>query len=180
VLAVPQVLLEFAYPTMLPVAILSLTLATLLRGPVGRRLRTDPRVAWLLLASMGGIHALTIAPSREALTTAITGPITCDFSRLGLAPLSVYARFDDPFFNIAVFVPLGFAIGLLPTGRRKLVLAIAALLLPVAIETTQAVLVAMGRACQSGDVFDNAFGALTGLALGLVAFRFTADSNTAP
>ncbi|HEY5630011.1 MAG TPA: VanZ family protein [Candidatus Limnocylindrales bacterium] len=179
-LPVPQVLLDVAYPTMLPVAILSLILATLLCGPVGRRLRTGPRVAWLLLASVGGILALTIAPSREALTTPITGPITCDFSRLGLAPLSVYARFEDPFFNIVVFVPLGFAIGLLPTGRPKLVLAIAALMLPLAIETTQAVVVAMGRACQSGDVFDNGFGALIGLALGLVAFRLTAHSRTAP
>ena len=59
-------------------------------------------------------------------------------------------------------------------------LAIAALLLPVAIETTQAVVVAMGRACQSGDVLDNAFGALIGLALGLVAFRFRAHSDTTP
>lgn len=179
-LPVPDILQEFAYPAMLPVGILSVILATLLRGPVARRLRTDPRVAWLLVASVGGILALTIAPSREALTTAITGPITCDFSRMGLASLSVYARFDDPFLNIAGFVPLGFAIGLLPTGRRKLVLAIAALLLPVAIETTQAVVVAMGRACQSGDVFDNGFGALIGLALGLVAFRFRAHSDTTP
>ncbi len=177
---VPDVLLQFAYPTMLPVGILSVILATLLRDPVARRLRTERGVAWLLLTSVGVILALTIAPSREALTAAITGPITCDFSRIGLAPLQVYARLDDPFLNIAVFVPLGFAIGLLPTGRPKLALAIAALLLPVAIETTQAAVVAMGRACQSGDVFDNEFGALIGLALGLVAFRLTVHSDSAP
>ena len=68
-------------------------------------------------------------------------------------------------------MPLGFAIGLLPPGRQKLAIAIGALLLPVAIETTQAVVVVLGRACESGDVFDNGLGVLIGLALGVLALR---------
>jgi len=165
----PHYWLEFRYPTMLPVALASLVIATLVRKAVARRLRTDPGVAWLLVASFGCILALTIAPSRQALTTGVTGPVTCDLSRIGLASWATYARMDDPFLNIVAFVPLGLAIGLLPPGRPKLALAIAAGLLPLAIETTQALAVSMGRSCESGDVFDNLFGLAIGLAIGLTA-----------
>ena len=167
--SLPHYWLEFRYPTMLPAGVLALVLATLVCRRVARRLKTEPGVAWLLVAGLGGVLALTIAPSREALTVGVTGPVTCDFSRFGPASLSVYAQMDDPFLNVMMFVPLGLAIGLLPPGRQKLVIAVAAALLPVAIETTQALIVGMGRACESGDVFDNVFGLLIGLAIGLAA-----------
>jgi glycopeptide antibiotics resistance protein len=165
----PHYWLEFRYPTMLPVGIAAFVLATILRHPVARRLKTHSGVAWLLMAGLGGVLALTIAPSRLALTDGVTGPIQCNLSRIGLAPLSVYARMEDPFLNVVVFVPLGLAVGLLPPGRPKLVIAIAALLLPLAIETTQALVVAMGRSCEAGDVFDNEFGLLVGSGVGLLA-----------
>jgi len=153
---------------MLPAGILSLVVATVLCRSVARRLRTRPAVAWLLLASLGGILAVTIAPSRLALTAGVAGPVACDLSRLGPAPLWVYQRLDDPFLNILIFIPLGLAIGLLPPGRARLAIAVGGLLLPVAIEATQALVVAMGRACQAGDVFDNASGLLIGLGAGLL------------
>ncbi len=164
----PHALLQARYPTMLPAGILSLVIATALCRRVARRLRTRPAVAWLLLAGFGGILAVTIAPSRRALTVGVSGPVTCDLSRLGPAPLWVYARLDDPLLNILAFVPLGIAIGLLPAGRPRLALAIAGALLPLAIETTQALVVALGRACESGDVFDNVLGLLIGLGVGLL------------
>ncbi len=161
--------LAFRYPTMLPAVIIALGAATLLCRRVARRLGTEAWVAWLLMAGLGAVLALTIAPSRQALTSGVRGPIHCDLSRFGLAPWSVYARMDDPFLNVMAFIPLGIAIGLLPAGRPRLALAVAAALLPLAIEATQEIVVAMGRACESGDVFDNAFGLLVGLGFGLLA-----------
>lgn len=166
------------YPTMLPASLVTLVVATLLRQRIATRLRTAPAVAWLLLASVGGALSLTIAPSRQALTVGVNGPITCDLSRLGLASWSVYARMDDPFLNVLAFVPLGLAIGLLPPGRPKLAIAVLAALLSPAIEATQALVVAMGRACESGDVFDNLFGLLLGLAAGLVAHALLAHRRS--
>ena len=160
---------EFRYPTILPVAILAIVLATLLCTAVAHRLGTGRRVAWLLMASLGFILALTIAPSRQALTVGMTGPVACDLSRIGPASLATYARMDDPFLNILVFVPFGLAVGLLPAGRAKWSILVAAVLLSPAIETTQALVVAMGRSCESGDIFDNLFGLAIGVAVGLLA-----------
>lgn len=57
------------------------------------------------------------------------------------------------------------AIGLLPASRARNGVVIMALLLPPAVELTQGVVVALDRACQGGDVFDN----LVGLGIGLIA-----------
>ena len=64
-----------------------------------------------------------------------------------------------------MFIPLGFAIAMVPRSRRKAAVLAAAVALPFVIEATQLVVTPLGRACQSADVVDN----LTGLVLGLVA-----------
>ncbi len=49
-----------------------------------------------------------------------------------------------------------------------------AIALPVAIETTQLVIPALERGCQSADVFDNLTGLVIGLVLGTLARLLTA------
>ncbi len=146
--------------------VLALVVATLLFRPVARRLGVRGLTAWLLLVATGAILALTLTPSREAITAGVTGSISCDLSRLGPASLGEYRRFDDPSLNILLFIPLGMVIGAI--GRRpvRVRLALAALLLSPAVEATQAVVVPLGRACQGGDLFDNTLGLVAGLALG--------------
>jgi len=63
-----------------------------------------------------------------------------------------------------MFMPFGLAIGLLARSRPKALLVIVAIALPFVIETTQLLVPALERGCQSADVIDN----LTGLALGLL------------
>ncbi len=152
------------YPPILPGLILALVASLLLSGPVARRLRTHRGIGWLLLMSLGAILAVTLTPSREAVAFGVQGTVGCDLSRVGPASLAVYARRDDPILNVLLFIPLGVVIGLLPTSRQKVLLIIGALLLPITIEGTQAVVVVLDRACQGGDVFDN----LAGLCFGLV------------
>lgn len=154
------------YPPILPGVILALVLAFVLRTWVARRIGTGRIAAWMLLASLGVVLAITLTPSREALSMGASGPVTCDLSRLGPASLATYLRRDDPFLNVLMLIPLGVVIGQLDRDQHRRALALAAFLLPVAIEVTQAVVVPLGRACQGGDVFDNVAGLAIGLAIG--------------
>ena len=89
---------ESRYPTILPVAIIAIVLATVLCTAAARRLGTGRGVAWLLMASLGFILALTIAPSRQALTVGVTGPVASligpTFAPEELAGRKVVALFD--------------------------------------------------------------------------------------
>ena len=155
------------YPPILPGLLLAAVLSVALTPATARRLRIAWPHAGLLLISLGIILAATLTPSREALDHGVVGTVGCDLSRIGPAPFAEYARRDDPILNVAMFFPLGLAIGLLPPSRPRLLALLAALLLPFAIEGTQAVVVVLDRACQGGDVFDNLSGLMLGLAPGL-------------
>ena len=152
------------YPPILPGLAGALLVSLLFRSVVGRRLEIGRMHAWLLLISVGIILAVTLTPSRGSLEFGTQGTIGCDLSRIGPAPLSVYARLDDPILNVLLLIPLGATIGYMPTSRARRWLIVAAVLLPIAIETTQALVVILDRACQGGDVFDN----LAGLSVGLL------------
>jgi hypothetical protein len=127
---------------------------------------------WLLLFSVGLIVSATLTPSREALRHGAVGLGTCDMSRIGFPTLSEFINLDDTAFNVLLFLPLGFAVGLLPRRRDRLSLALVGVLMPVAIELTQLVVVALDRACQSSDVFNNVTGMLIGLAVGWVGHLY--------
>jgi glycopeptide antibiotics resistance protein len=155
------------YPPIFPGIAIALVLAIVLCTWVARRLGTGRLTAWLLLAFLGVILAVTLTPSREALGTGVTGQVSCDLSRIGPASLGTYLRRGDPILNVLMLVPLGLVIGQLDPRQHRRALALAAFLLPVAIEVTQAVVVPLGRACQGGDVFDNSAGLVIGLVLGV-------------
>jgi hypothetical protein len=152
------------YPWFVPGAAISIVLAVLLAGAVARRLGISRGVAWLLLASLGTIVAVTLTPARGAPLPALFGQATtCDLTRIGPAQWAEYLQLGDTTFNVVLFIPLGVAIGLLGGSRRNAAIILGAIILPFAIEAIQAAATPLGRACQSADVFDN----LTGLALGL-------------
>src|SRR5690606_16552749 len=93
-----------------------------------------------------------------------TAPAGCDLRRMLPASPSVLVRDDDAAPNVALFVPLGVGIALVPRPHRLrlLVLAIA---LPFVVEGLQLALPVLGRGCESADAVDN----LTGLAVGFGA-----------
>ena len=109
------------------------------------------------------IVAATLTPLHGDLNFAAVGG-TCDFSRMGLAPIRDLLRMGDTSLNVFLFMPLGIAIGLIGRSRPKAVVLAGAIALPFVIETTQLLVPALDRGCQSADVFDN----LTGLAVGLI------------
>jgi hypothetical protein len=151
-------------PWFVPGVVVSLVIAFGLCRAFGRKLGAPPPVAFAIVAAFGVIVSATLTPVNDALSFGEVGTGTCDFSRIGLAPLSELLRINDTSLNVALFMPLGFAVALIDARRRRLALIVASLVLPFVIETIQLVAPILHRGCQSADVSDN----LTGLVIGLV------------
>ena len=149
-------------PWLLPGIALSAAIGLLVGRRVGRVFRTTPAVGSALVLGFGLVISATLTPLRAGLDFDSTGVGTCDLSRMGLAPLRELLRIGDTSLNVLLFIPLGFAIGLIPRSPRMVGLALVAVVSPFVVEAAQLVLPILGRGCQSADVFDN----LTGLVLG--------------
>jgi glycopeptide antibiotics resistance protein len=167
-------------PWFLPGAAIALLVSLAVSGAVCRALRVRRPVAWAMVLSLGVILAATMTPQWEALAFGAQGPSSCDFSRIGLAPLSELLRFGDTSGNVLMFIPLGVTIALVPRSRRKVVVLIAAIALPFAIETAQLLLPVLDRACESADVVDNLTGLVVGLGGGVVAGWFARSRARRP
>jgi hypothetical protein len=135
---------------------------------VARHLRIERTIGFLLPLTLGVIAAATLTPGREALESGMAGMGGCDFRRILPAGLPELREVAETRLNIALLVPLGMILGLLPRGRARAILAVGALALPFAIEAFQMFALPLDRACESADVIDN----LTGLAIGLVVGGF--------
>jgi glycopeptide antibiotics resistance protein len=159
------------YALFWPGVFLAAVVALILGGRVARRLRTVAPIGFLLVFGLGLIAAATLTPSRDALRFGALGNPTCDTSRIGLVPLDAILHVRDPAFNLALYLPLGLAIGMLPGGRARRGLIVASLLLSPAIELTQLLVRPLGRACQTSDMSDNITGLLIGLAAGWLIAR---------
>jgi glycopeptide antibiotics resistance protein len=156
-------------PWFLPGVAIAVIVSIAASDVVGRALRVRRPVAWAMVLSLGVILAATMTPQWEALAFGAQGSSSCDFSRIGLAPLSGLLRFGDTSGNVLLFIPLGVTIALMPRSRRKAVVLIAAIALPFAIEIAQLLLPVLDRACESADVVDNLTGLVLGLGGGVVA-----------
>jgi glycopeptide antibiotics resistance protein len=157
--------LRHVLPWFLPGTALAAVVGLLAGRPLARALRTSYWVACLLVVGFGMVVAATLTPLRGAFNPDAIGG-TCDLSRIGLAPLGDLLRFGDSSLNVALFIPLGVALGLLPGSKGKVMLVVGAIAMPFVIETTQLLVPALERGCQSADVFDNLTGLLVGLLIG--------------
>jgi glycopeptide antibiotics resistance protein len=152
-------------PWFLPGFAISIVLGAILARPVARVFRVHPLLGFALIVSFGIIISATLTPLHGDLNFAAVGG-TCDLSRIGLAPIREVLRIGDTSLNIAMFMPFGLAIGLLARSRPKALLLAAAIALPFVIETTQLLVPALERGCQSADVVDNLTGLVVGLLIG--------------
>ena len=155
-----------AVPWFLPAVAVWLVVGLVTASRIAAGLRIRAIHAFALVLSFGVIFSATLTPQWAAVAHGATGPTTCDLSRLGLASLREYLLLGDTGGNVLMFAPLGVALGLLPRSRDKVVLIVAAVILPLGIETTQLMLGFLDRACQSGDVVDNVAGLVVGLVVG--------------
>ncbi len=159
-----------------PGVAITIVLGIALSPRAARALKVGWPVALILILGFGLIVSATLTPSREAVRFGAVGTGTCDLGRIGIASIREVLDMGDPTFNILLYVPLGFAIGLFPSSRRKVALIVAAIALPFVIETIQLVAISLDRACQSADVSDNLTGLVVGLVLGVVTGRLAGSA----
>lgn len=157
-------------PWLVPGCVLGFAASTVLSRAAARWLHASRPVAWVLLMTVSVILAGTLTPLN------ISDPLqasarTCDLSRTGLPPLDELRWPSDVIGNVLVFVPLGFAIALVPWSRHKAAVLVAAAALPVVIELVQLAASVLHRACESADVADNLTGLVLGLGAGAVVAR---------
>jgi glycopeptide antibiotics resistance protein len=158
-----------ALPWFLPGVALSFAVALTIGGRLARALGIRRATAAALVVSLGIILSATLSPLRGVFEFGAVGTGSCDFSRVGLAPLRELLAVNDTSLNVVLFLPLGAVIAFLPRSRLKAVVAIAAVALPFAIETTQLLVPFLDRGCESADVVDNLTGLVIGLCGGAVA-----------
>ena len=167
-----------ALPWFLPGVAIWVAVALAAGGRVGRALGVRRTVALALIVSLGIILSATLTPLRGALDFRAVGTGSCDLSRVGLAPLRELLRPNETSLNVLLFVPLGVSIAFLPRSRLKVVVLVAAIALPFAIETTQLLVLWLDRACESADVVDNLTGLAIGLGGGIVMRRLAAGADS--
>jgi hypothetical protein len=148
-------------PLFVPGVLLSISLALLASPGLANRLGISRAHAALLILAIGAILSATLTPQEGALQ-GVLGSGRCDFSRWRPAPLREYVAGGDIEGNVLLFLPLGVAVGLMPSRGPRLRLLLFGLILPFAIEGIQLVLPILDRACESADVVDNGLGMLLG------------------
>lgn len=161
----------------LPAVALAVVFTALSTPRVARALTVGWPVAALLVQSVGIVLAATLSPIPPAVTDAVPG--WCDTSRVGPLPASELLSLSEATLNVALFVPLGAMVAFVPRRRDRLAVAAGAAALPVALEATQLLVPALGRSCQTADVFDNSTGLLVGLGLGATSTAIARVLRTA-
>jgi hypothetical protein len=150
---------------------LAIVIALLAARPVARRLEIGPGIAFVLVLGFAGVLAITLLP--QPLVPRPSADLTCLVPVIGLPAPARLIDFNDESLNVALFVPLGIALGLLVRHPRFPLLLSVAIALPWVIEAIQLAFPSLGRACQGSDLTDNLLGLLLGLAIGLIVAMAT-------
>jgi VanZ like protein len=164
-------------PLLLPGVALALVVAIALAPWAAARTGLSPLLAGMLVFAVGAIAAITLTPGSGGGSF---GQSWCG----GLRPpprlgqlLSISSEHG---LNIALFVPLGLLIGLIPRSRPMAVAAVAAGAMPIAIEWIQYSVPRLDRICQTWDALENLMGLVLGLGVGLaIAYARRTTRRTA-
>lgn len=155
-------------PWFVPGLAITAVIAFAVAGRVARRICTESWIAFVLTMSLGAVLAATLTPVAGQFGDPHLPLGRCDLGRIGPAPLSDYLHLGEAGLNVALFIPLGLAIGLLGRSPATIRLLAAAAALSPAIEGIQSLLPMFGRGCQSADVVDNVLGLGSGFVFGIL------------
>lgn len=148
---------------MMPWLAFTVLVGALVVGPfVGAWLVVRPRTtAVLLCVATVAVVVLTLYPDGDPRPR-----VECAAGLPYLAPTAV-----EPTANVLLFVPVSFLAGVLL--RRPVVAVLGAVALSAVIELLQALVLVIGRACDTSDWITNAVGAVVGgvLAAGALAWQ---------
>lgn len=173
------------FPWAFPVLAVGILAGALAARPVGRFLRMPPWAAFLLVAALALVVAVTLTPLGSA------SDVPAALPQLPAHPIPVEVQtasglwrwpwqwfpIDERTLNVALFVPLGVGVGLVGRRRLRVVLPLVALMLPLVVEGTQYLVGPLNRDADWRDVVDNVTGVVIGLVIGVVLRRATGSSN---
>ena len=149
-------------------ALIATVVAAIVLAPrLARRLGTAESVARLLVFGFGFALSWTLLPDAEGLQGMGSDGV-CNTDRVGLIPWHELTSLNEHSLNVALFVPLGIAVGLLPLTRAAAFVALAAVSLTFIIEAVQLLVRALGRGCETADIFDNLLGLAIGILIGVL------------
>lgn len=150
-----MVALQFtaAHPLVLPAVVVAVATALILMNSASRALRLARWQSFVLLASTGGVLALTLTPAR--------------FRSWGAASISDV----EVLLNVMMFVPIGFIVALVPHDRYRWALALVAVLMPFGIEALQNFVHVLNRYPRWIDIAANVAGVLAGFGVAAVLRR---------
>lgn len=152
-------------PWFWPGLVVALAISVAATPTVTRLLRINRVLGWLLIMSLAGVVLLTLTPSQDA--GGVVRPF-CDVRFVGPPSWAEMTSVTQASLNVALFVPLGLVIGLMPRWRLMLSVAAAAIVIPFAVETLQYLAPILGRSCQADDVAANLAGLVMGLTAGVM------------
>jgi glycopeptide antibiotics resistance protein len=160
-------------PLLVPVFVVGLVVAAVACRRVAAWLWMPWWAAFVLIAGLGLVVALTLTPVRSGAVVVVDAVSLVPFTPDGpiVRPPTQWWRLDDRTLNVLVFIPIGFAVMFVGRPAVRVVLVAGALALPWVIEGTQLVVTWLARGPQWQDVVDNTVGVLIGLLVGWVVSR---------
>jgi hypothetical protein len=151
-------------PLLVPGVAIALIAGVALAPWASARTGLSPLLAGMLVFAFGAIVAITLTPGSGE---GFFGRSWCG----GLRPpprlgqlLSISSEHG---LNVALFVPLGVLVGLIPRARPFAVAALIAGAMPIVIEWIQYSVPRLDRICQTWDALENMIGLVIGLAAGV-------------
>ncbi len=152
-------------PLLIPGVAIALIVAVALAPRAATRTGLSPLLAGMLVFAFGAILAITLTPGSG------DGFFFEQSWCGGLRPpprLGQLLSLGEHGLNVALFVPLGLLIGLIPRARPFATAAVAAGAMPIFIEWIQYSVPQLDRICQTWDVLENLMGLAIGLGVGVV------------
>jgi len=129
---------------------------------------TRRSLRWALTALIwGGVIALTLTRVRFGDSFGgLYGPTTGCLTHTSVGDWARESRWNqERVGNVALFVPMGLFLAMMPRRRLAIALAVAT---PFVIEAVQAFVPSLGRQCDVRDVISNEAGILIGILIGSV------------
>ena len=164
-------------PLLVPGVAIALIAGVALAPWASARTGLSPLLAGMLVFAFGAIVAITLTPGSGE---GFFGRSWCG----GLRPpprlgqlLSISSEHG---LNVALFVPLGVLVGLIPRARPFALAALIAGAMPIVIEWIQYSVPRLDRICQTWDALENMIGLVIGLAAGVaLAYALRTVNRTA-
>lgn len=164
-------------PLAIPGVAIAFIVAVALAPRAALRTGLSPLLAGLLVFAFAAILALTLTPgSGEGF---FFGESWCGGLRPPPRLGQLLSLSSEHGLNVAMFVPLGVLIGLIPRVRPFAVATVAAGAMPIVIEWIQYSVPQLDRICQTWDALENLMGLALGLGVGVaVSFALRTARRT--